>query len=251
MQLPDKLSNEFSNSKFAFEHINIIAPIISSHFDIYLKLLEKDSAENIDFSQIGTPNEIKLKKVSHYYGLISTVIEDLERVLIFLRFKDRNILLSIFPGLSEEKEYYKYHFENYMIRVNTISDLVGKLGNILYNTGLGDKCNGYNFKEKIKPTNLKSAKLVENLLKITFEIKQKRHKKIHKGETDISNLSGVVFWNDILKISNKKASESLEELTDESLNNKIDELEMEIIDIIKAVNQFLDNSVNELIKLAN
>tara|TARA_R110000868_G_scaffold146115_5_gene366788 strand:- start:3418 stop:3783 length:366 start_codon:yes stop_codon:yes gene_type:complete len=119
----------------------------------------------------------------------------------------------------------------------------------LFNTGLKDNCNGYNFKEKIKAINSKVAELVENLLKITFDIKQKRHKKIHKGETDISNLSGVVFWNDVLRIANKKATELLEEQTDKQLANKIDELEIEIVNIIKAVNGILDSSVNELINL--
>ena len=46
---------------------------------------------------------------------------------MFLK-KDRALILVHYPGFENLKEYYKYHFENFYIRLSTLTDLIGKLG---------------------------------------------------------------------------------------------------------------------------
>tara|TARA_R110000868_G_scaffold146115_5_gene366789 strand:- start:4032 stop:4166 length:135 start_codon:yes stop_codon:yes gene_type:complete len=44
--MSDRISDEFSNSKFALEYIKIIDPILSSHMDIYLEEMKKKKRNN-------------------------------------------------------------------------------------------------------------------------------------------------------------------------------------------------------------
>ncbi len=246
--MDDKISFSYklASSRFAKEYIRITAPIIADHTKIFLETIDKD----IDFNTIGTDKEIKIKEISNYYGLLQTVISDLEKVLLFLRFKNRNKLEEIYPELENQEDYYRYHFENYIIRVNTITDVLGKLGNLIFETGIDiDDCNGYVFKEKIKKTDTNASSIIEKLLIKTKDIKEKRHKKIHTGESEINYLEGIAFFDDIFKIFQQNTDPHLIELTDSNLNQEINKLEQEIFEIIDIVNEFLDYSVTKYIEI--
>jgi hypothetical protein len=246
-----KISEEFANSTFGYEYVNILAPISAKHMKIFLKEIDEKDAKNLDYNQIGTPSEIILKKVSNYFGLLSRIFSDLELVLLFLKVKDREKLDGIFPELENDEQYYIYHFENYIIRLTTVTDLIGKLGNVLYQTGIeDDKCNGYKFREKLKKTDTERAEMITKLLVKTKEIKDRRHKKIHTGESDIPYLSGVVFFNDMLKLINEEASPILNNHANTKLQAEVDKIEKEILEIILMINEFLDISIDKLKSLA-
>ena len=245
MEEKQSLSEQLADCTFTHEYIKVIAPIMSNHAKIYLERIE----ENIDFNQIGSDKEIKLKEISKYFGLLQTIVTDLERVLMFLRFEKRNELKNIYPELESQEQYYIYHFENYIIRVNTITDVLGKLGNSIYETGI-PKCNGYNFKEEIKKIDANVATIVEKLLKKTKEIKDRRHEKIHTGETKINYLEGVAFWGDIHRIIKEEVDPLLEEYTDKKLLEAVDETETEIRELIEIVKEFLEYSVPKFLEIA-
>jgi NDP-sugar pyrophosphorylase family protein len=88
-----------------------------------LNEIKDENAERLSYNLIGTSNEIKLKRISKYFGFLIAVFEDLELVLGFLRVKERGKFNVIFPELENNKQYYVYHLENYIIRINTVSDL--------------------------------------------------------------------------------------------------------------------------------
>jgi hypothetical protein len=242
-----KISEQFANSSFGYEYVKILAPISGKHMEVFLKAIEEKDAENLDYNLIGTPPEIILKKVSNYFGLLSTIFSDLELVLLFLRVKDREKLHGIFPELGNDEQYYIYHFENYIIRLTTVTDLIGKLGNVLYETGINEEnCNGYKFREQLKKTYTERAEIITKLLVRTKEIKDRRHKKIHTGESDIPYLSGVVFFNDMMKLIDEEASPILNNHTDTNLIAEVDKIEEEILEIISLINEFLDVSIDKL-----
>lgn len=104
------------------------------------------------------------KEIFYHYSALQTVIQDLEKTFVFLKI-DYKKILEIYSDLPDKKSYYVYHFENYIIRVNTISDLCGKIGNLVYQTGISDeKSNGYNFKETIKNINVNISNKLEEIL---------------------------------------------------------------------------------------
>lgn len=242
-----KTTEEFANSKFGYEYVRILAPLAGKHMEIFLDAIRNRVADNLDYNLIGTANEITLKKISNYYGLLHTVFEDLGLVLSFLRVKERSKLYELFPELENDEQYYVYHLENYIIRISTVSDLVGKLGNILYKTGIDEeKCNGYKFKDAISKIDSSKTAIIEKLLIRTKEIKDIRHKKIHTGESELPYLTGIVFYSDLMKLINEKASPILDEYTDNNLIDEIDKIEIEIFEIISIVNDFLDASIDKL-----
>lgn len=247
----EKTSEKFANSQFGYEYVKILAPLSGKHMKIFMDAIKNRKADNLDYNLIGTANEITLKRISNYFGLLHTVFEDLGLVLLFLRIKEREKLYELFPELENDEQYYIYHLENYIIRISTISDLVGKLGNVLYATGIDDeKCNGYKFKEELKKIDSSRATIIEKLLVRTKEIKDIRHKKIHTGESEIPYLTGVVFYSDLMKLINEEAYPILNEYTDKNLTSEIDKLETEIFEVISIVNEFLDVSIDKLKEIA-
>nr|WP_315167347.1 Cthe_2314 family HEPN domain-containing protein [uncultured Flavobacterium sp.] len=234
----------FENS-FSLEYVKVIAPIMAAHMKDYL---EQD--EITDFDKLGTKKEIKLKEISKHFGLLQTVVNDLEKVLVFLRFGKRTELKEIYPELESQQDYYIYHFENYLIRVNSITDIIGKLGNAIYETGI-EKPNGYSFKEAIKGSDKNLAEILERLLKKTKEIKTRRHEKIHTGETKISYLESIAFWDDINKIIGKQTAPILEEYTDKNLLEAAEKVEDETLQIISIISEFLEHSTSKFLVIAN
>lgn len=243
------ISDQLAYSKFSYSFIKIIAPIISNHVTFFIE----NHTQNIDmdFDQFGTDKEIQLKKIHKYFGLLGTIMSDLEKVLIFLRIDNkRTKLQEIYPELESQKDYYIYHFENFIIRVTTITDIIGKLGNELYDTRLA-KVNGYSFKEEMKKYDENVVIILEKLLNKTKVIKDRRHEKIHKGETEINYLEGIAFWDNIQKLIKEEVNPILEEYTKKSLLEAVNSVEIEIREIIVCINEFLDYSIPKLEAIVN
>lgn len=198
--------------------------------------------ENILKPKTYTPIQQLHKQIFGHFIAIQTVIQDLEKTIVFLKI-DYSKILEIYPNLPDRKSYYVYHFENYIIRVNTISDLCGKIGNSICKTGISDeKCNGYNFKEEIKKSNNTIANKITEILAYTKELKDVRHTKIHKGKTEIKNLNDVILWSDIAKYTNQIFDDSdiLDEMTTLKINEEIDRIEAEILGLIKILNEYFN-----------
>ncbi|HCT24189.1 MAG TPA: hypothetical protein DIW54_13040 [Chitinophagaceae bacterium] len=237
---------KLTHTKFGLEFIKALAPITGKH----LKLFLKNPTSN--FGDFCNEKEKKLKEISHYYNLLQTAVSDLDIVLTFLKIEDRKAILQIFPTLESQEQYYRYHLENFIIRIITITDIIGKLGNSIFETGIPEeKCNGYTFKEKIKTTDLNCSALVERLLLETKEIKDKRHNKIHTGVTKIGYLEGIVFWDELTKIIESEADPILEVLTDTNIQEEIELLEKDIRYVIDLVIDFTDYATDKFIEISN
>jgi len=196
-----------------------------------------------------TEGEKSILKMFEYLNSLQEVLKDIEKVLFFLEIDTKKIK-KVYPGLQADEEYYKYHFENYIIRIISLQDIVGKLGNILYNTNINDeKCNGYNFTDALKKLDHKNHSFVSAILERTKHIKKVRHKKLHKGEGEIAHLKGIIFWDDLQKVTNQNYDKILHQMSAEDLKAQINSIETETIEIIDLINEFFDNSLDELTKL--
>ncbi len=240
-----RLSDLLVETKFGFEFIKILAPLTGKHLKVFLE----NTGTNYD--EIGNDKEKKLKQIAHYYGLLQTCVSDLELVLTFLRIEDRKSITIQFPNLESQEQYFKYHLENFIIRIITLTDIVGKLGNSIFETGIiEEKCNGYTFKEKIKVADPICSDIVEKLLIETKEIKNKRHSKLHTGDTKIGYFEGIVFYDELSKIIKSEASPLLDKLTDNNIQEEIDLLENDIRDVISLVVGFTDYATDKFIDIA-
>ena len=223
----------------------MLAPLTAKHLKIFLE------NKGTNYDEIGDDKEKKLKEIAHYYGLLQTSVSDLELVLTFLKIEDRELLTKLYPTLESQEQYYKYHLENFIIRIITITDIVGKLGNSIFETGLTeDKCNGYTFKEKINQTDTTCSDLIKNLLVETKEIKDKRHSKLHTGDTKIGYFEGIVFWDELSKIVKSEADPILNDLTNNNIKEEIALLEKDIRHVIDLVIEFTDYATDKFIEIA-
>lgn len=240
------LSEQLVNTKFGLEYIKVLSPLTAKHLKIFLE------NKSTNYEEIGDDKEKKLKEIAHYYGLLQTSVSDLELVLTFLKIEDRKSITQLYPTLESQEQYFKYHLENFIIRIITITDIVGKLGNSIFETGLNEeKCNGYKFKEKIKHTDPTCRALVEKLLVSTKEIKNKRHSKLHTGDTKIGYFEGIVFWDELSKIIKSEANPILDDLTNNNIKEEIELLEKDIRHVIDLVIAFTDYATTKFIEIAN
>lgn len=240
------LLDQLVETQFETAFLEVLVPVTSKHVRICLDNLE------IDYDSLGDEKEKKLKAIGHIYGLLQTTISDLELVLIFLRIEDRKGINQAFPKLESQEQYFKYHLENFIIRIITITDIVGKLGNAIYETGLSkERCSGYTFRDKIKSIEPTCANIIEELLISTTELKDKRHRKLNTGESKIGYLDGIVFWGEISKIIKSDANTILEELTDRNIKAEINSLEKDLRHIIDLVVKFTDYTTDKFKELAN
>ena len=250
MTNPEKtLSDNLYKSVFCLELTNIYGNIVKRIFKVWSE--KRDSGDKTPIDDLYSTTEKKIQKVNNYFNSLITVISDIEKTIIFLKIK-RETVLDIYPKLEYQKEYYKYHFENYIIRINSISDILGKLGNILYETNILDKkCNGYNFREKLIQIDKELANIIEKLLEKISYIKILRHQKLHKGDTEISYLENIIFFDNLEKFTGEKTDPILVEYTENLILKEIESIEIEVVETIKIVNEFLNKSIGKLKTIAN
>ena len=239
-------------SKFSKKLMEKTVDIINKWNNIHLNYMENDieySLKNIAFDSVGTIEEQLCFKKAEKFLAIQTTIQDIKKVFIFLNI-DFNEILHVYPEIDSQESYFKYHVENYIIRIYTIIDLVGKLGNLLYQTGIKDEdCNCYKFKERIKEENAEISDSIEDILKFVEKIKKRRHNKIHNGKIEIVELSGVSFWQDYSEFLPPEFDFNnpiLKSINENNFNEMIENLHTFLNTIVEKVNVFLDKSLNKI-----
>jgi len=203
---------------------------------------------SIDYNDFGTEKERKLKTILHFFSSIYSVLSDLSTTIMFLK-KDRTLILEHYPNFEKQEEYYTYHFENYYIRLITLTDIVGKLGVLVYALDIViERSNAYNFKEKARKEGFENiAVITEKLIEKVDELKKERHKKLHTGVADIETLNGMVIWSDINKlIGEQKTDEILEEHTDIKIKKEIEGIETRIAETVSVIKEFLEEATIKL-----
>jgi len=236
------MENKLEGTEFELELVKGLLSFVPDH----MKTAIND--HSIDYNDLGTEKEQKLKTILHYFSSIYSVLSDLSTTIMFLK-KDRVLILEHYPDFENQKEYYTYHFENYYIRLLSLTDIIGKLGTLVYSLDITiEKSNSYNFKDKARKEGFeKIAIITEKLIKKVSELKKERHKKIHTGVADIETLNGVVIWSDINKLIGKqKTDDTLEDYTDLKIKEKIQGIENTITEMVTIIKEFLEESTTKL-----
>lgn len=240
------LSDKITENKFAKQLIGVTADITSSHVKLSLQ------NRSLNYDELGTDNEKLIKKTFDYYYNLTVNVKDLEMVIAFLEIEDRNKIRKVYPKIEKQKDYYNYHVENFIIRIISIADIIGKIGHVVFQTGIKDKrCNGYTFKDKIKNTEALLSSKIEALLEHTKSIKEKRHKLLHEGDKDFTYFYSVVVFEDFTRDMGSNEAILRKGLTEEALKREIKTIKKEIndtVDMIVEILELMSGKLAETIK---
>lgn len=233
------------SSKFAYNLTLAICPIVATHLKTALD-------EGKDYNSLGTANEKKLKSILGLFSNLKTVVEDIEKVFVFLRYEAITPLKELYPLLDKEEDYYKYHLENYFIRIAMIPDALVKIGNFVNPWGLSTNCYGTTLLDSKKNANVEqeAIDLMQKLIDKIKEIRDLRNNKIHVGVTEIPYLSDIVWWNDF-EIPGMSRDELLVGWDEQKKKRQFDDLEKSVFEVIDIVKDFLDlmaEKVNDLVE---
>lgn len=241
-----KLKQHLKGTQFELELAKALLKFVPIHFNEALHNSE------INYEEYGNPTEKKLKKILHYFSRLYTVLNDLDYTFIFLK-KERNLILDNYPELENQKAYYNYHFENFYIRLTTLSDILGRLGTLVYQLDIDlKKSSAYVFKEKVKKEgHLNTSAITDRLIQKLKLLKEERHKKLHTGEANIEPLEGIIIWEELNKIIGGEAEPILQEYTDTQITENIEKLKNETIEIVNILKEFLAESIIKLNELIN
>lgn len=190
--------------------------------------------------------EIKVRKFYNLFNQFTTILSDLEKTLIFLKIKNHLTINDVYPELERTEDYYTYFIENYLIRINSLADVLGKILNLIYKTNI-DKPNLYLFRKKIQS---EFPELNEMIIALSNKIKvskDKRHEKLHEGTTEFEYLKNIVFWNEFHKLVKEDVPEILREQTQVKINEMSEIIENEIIELIVICRNIMNISSSKMI----
>ena len=241
-----KISEKYQMGKFHILLLSAISEFFKEHLDASIKNKE------VDYSTYGNPKQIKLKLIYQLSNRINSVLYDLDLTFIFLN-KERKLISEHYRDLESQEDYYNYHLENYYIRLVTLLDIIGKLGNEVYNLGLSvDKVSAYVFKDKAKKVGFnKIAEIVKNLTDKIADYKMARHSKLHTGESDFKIFREIVIWEDLAEIINYNVDPMVSNYTDKEIKQKLEELKAFTIDVIQLIETFMDEASTKLEEFIN
>lgn len=229
----------FLKGEFIEVYIKNLAPVISAYFSRALK------TKGYDLFLEDDDREQKIKKVFNCFNQLTNVIDDLETTLIFIKISDHDKISKTFPEFEDTKTYYNYFIENYIIRINSLSDVLGKLLNLLYMTEM-ERPNLHSFRNKIQNEYPELNAMIiafSERIKVT---KDKRHEKLHEGSTEFEYLKSIVFWNDLHIITKVETPEILKQATQEDLCQMAKNISQEIQEYVILVRDILNISTTKL-----
>lgn len=248
----ESTTKKLYESEFSKKLMRESLKIVNKWSLIHSNNMENDSEyylKNRSFNSVGNIDEQKYYQKTEKFLAIQSTLEDINKVFIFLKI-DRNKILENYPEINSQENYFKYHIENYIVRIYTIVDLIGKLGNLLYETKIpDDDCNCYKFKEKIKKDNIEIGKLIEDILDYIDEIKKRRNKKIHTGIIEITELNGISFWEDFSEFLSPEFNYKnpiINLINEENFNKMIQKLYSFLDLLIEKIICFLNKSLNRI-----
>tara|TARA_A100000171_G_scaffold43727_1_gene45970 strand:- start:538 stop:1278 length:741 start_codon:yes stop_codon:yes gene_type:complete len=241
-----KVSENYQGEKFHVLLITAVQKFLKEHMDAAMK------SKEVDYETYGSPKQVKLKFIVQLAGRIGTVLGDLDRTFIFLA-KDRKLINEHYPDLETQEEYYDYHLENFYIRLATLLDVIGKLGNEVYDLGLKkDKVSAYVFKDKSKSEGFdKISRITEDLIEKIDEYRKARHSKLHTGESEFKIFRKIVIWEDLMKMIKSEVDPILSEHTDEEIKKQLDELKEFTLEVIQLIENFMNEASLKLEEYIN
>ena len=231
-----------------------VQKLVNYTTDILRERYKRFTADGKSIFALTTPEnsiEEQLNNIQKRIIPIEEYLTDISLVPDFLEI-NRDKINSIHVGLSE-KQYYKYHYDNFIIRIATSVDICGKLGNTVYSLNIPErKCNGYSFINHSTVKNLDCSTKLNELIEYLKPLLQNRHIKVHKGESSENKFSNVMFydwWPVDMKEKMKGHISILNELTNENITS----ISIQIHDIISEMTErlcrFLDSMSPKLDEL--
>lgn len=236
-----KVSEQYQSRKFHLVLLEELQKFFKEHFDAAM------ASKDINYETYGSSKQVKLKLTVQLSGRISKVLDDLDRTFIFLA-KDRKLITEHYTDLETQEEYYDYHLENFYIRLATLLDVIGKLGNEVYGLGLTkDKVSAHVFKDKAKSEGFeKISQITGDLIAKIDEYRQARHSKLHTGESEFKIFRKIVIWEDLMKMIDSDVDPFLSDYTDQEIKQQLTELKEFTIEVIQLIECFMDEAAIKL-----
>lgn len=236
-----KISERYLDRKFDIILINAVKVFLEEHIDAALK------SDDINYKAFGTPKQVKLKILVQLSGRIGVVLDDIDKTFIFLE-KDRKLITRHYSKLEYQEEYYNYHLENYYIRLVSLLDILGRLGNELYSLGLkNEKVSAHTFKERAKKYgHNKISEITAELITKINDFRVARHTKLHTGESDFKIFKNIVIWEDLMKNIGSDVEPLLREYTDKDIKQQLSDLKDFTFEIIQLIESFMNEAALKL-----
>lgn len=214
----DLWSKTVNESQFYITLLTAVAPIIARHSQ---QVRTDPSAPS--FEDIGSDHERFLKSLAFRLGELSEYFDDVFLTLNFLQV-DKSKIAALYGEAMEPEQYYKYHYDNYLIRMVTVLDICAKFGNLLYGLGVPEsKMYPNRFYDhprlKDKPAGIELRQFSGYL----DRIKKDRHRKVHRGASRENRFDDVLFWEGLNKAIGT-APENHDPLLDEITLTQIEEV---------------------------
>lgn len=220
------------SSTLQMKLVNLAKPIVADHIH---KCIED---KTLNYSELGNDGEKKIKNAIAVFTNLQTVIEDLDKVIYFLSMTKEDAQ-KIYPSISLE-DYYNYHLENYVIRVNSIPDVLAGLGNLICGWGINSKsCYGTSIPNSPQIANQDIKDKMSSLLSRTHSIRNIRNKKVHSGSAEIDYFEQATVW-DSLKSIGITLTPELEQYSKEKKIEAIEVIKSEINGVLDDVIALLD-----------
>lgn len=165
---------------------------------------------------------------------VNAILDSLDVVFKYLKVENRDEVLKIFE-IDSSKNYFKYHMENYIIRITSLPDALAWLTNIVLNLGYTKNLYGTTIKNLATcPQSLKTK--MDVLLTRIEEIRKSRHIKIHEGEVKLPYFSDIVFFGEL----SVEVSDLLRHFTEEGVEKQISSLTKELNEVRLLVGDYMD-----------
>ncbi len=222
-------------STIAKKLVDSVLPFISEH-------MQEALDSQTSYIEVGSENQKKLKEAVSLHEKLRTIVEDLEMTIGFLRITNVGDNLVLFPFIEEEKEYYNYFIENYIIRLSSIPDSLAMLANHINEYGYFP-CYGTTIvKDRRGVVNEMEKEIMQQLLDVSNSTRLRRHIKVHEGYVEHDHFKGVVFYADMFKRigADFKGKELLVGLDHTKLDSNITSIEEDIKSVIEIVVRYLD-----------
>lgn len=222
---------------------------INNLFTSYTNLLSKHlGTDNFNHFEDSLISKLFLNTLK-----IKDYLDSLEQIPVYFEINRLNIN-SVYNGKISQTDYFNYHYDNFIVLSVTSLDILGKLGNLLYELGIQDRyCNWHSFAyHRSMQNTLPSKKLIE-FSDYLESFKLQRHSKLHWGQRVENNFEYILMFGDIHK------PPGLIHLTDEAAINQqiiieINAIEKAVKIIIKYTFDFLDSmnsKLEELLSVSN
>ena len=181
-----------------------------------------------DFDTYGSAKDIYIKEVFKSYTALASQLELLEVMPLY--FANTDAMEAMKKVGIKEIDYYKYHYETFVIRIVSILDLCSKLSNYTYELGLRSiECNWARIRKElgVNDTTNRLIGLKNHLIDFTKDRNIIIHQGNHQTE-EIASIDSKIYSLEMIEIE-----AILQEWFDKEKDEKIAEVKKNMEDAIK------------------